>query len=151
MSFKTDYVDASWSGSRKYTITMNGTATKNATIDDTTAYEKVGSQIGAKQFNEIGKELNRINTEKTVTLSASKWSSSAPYSQTVSVEGCKSTDIPIVQCGATSATSAANTKVYRKMFGYIDDVVTGNGTVTFYCNQKKPTSDFQVRLVGVSA
>lgn len=151
MSFKTNYVDAQFSGRRKYTITMNGASNKNATIEDTTVYEKVGSQIGAKQFNEIGMELNRINTEKTVTLSASKWSSAAPYSQTVTLAGCNSTDIPIVQCGATSATSAANTKIYRKMFGYIDDVVTNNGSVTFYCNQKKPSADFQVRLVGVSA
>ena len=151
MSFTTNYVDAPSDGSRKYTITINGAENTNATIEDTTVYEKVGSQIGAKQFNEIGMELNRINTEKTVTLSASKWSAAAPYSQTVTLTGCKSTDIPIIQCGSTSATSAENTKIYRKMFGYIDDVVTNNGSVTFYCNQKKPSADFQVRLVGVSA
>lgn len=148
--FKTDYVDAAFTGNRTYAVTMNGTRTTNVSIEDTTLYTQEGSQVGAKEFNEFGAELNRHNHQVSVTLQSSGWSANAPYSQTVAVNGMKPSDIVLAQPDITSSTSAASTKMYKKMYSLIDDIVTGTNAVTFYCNAKKPSNNFAIRLTGVS-
>lgn len=56
MSLKTDYVDAVYTGDKKYTITDNGDGT--STITDSTAYEQEGTRFGAKDINDINAAVN---------------------------------------------------------------------------------------------
>ena len=147
MSFRTDYKDAVWTGSRVYNISGTGT---NQTIEDATTYSQEGDQVGADVFNAIGADLNKHNRVVSVTLTAAGWSSSAPYSQAVSVTGMKSTDNPIVTLKIVSGNNAATVKNMKRAYSCLDWAVTANGQITFYCRLKKPAADFNLYLSGVS-
>ena len=93
-------------------------------------------------------KFNRITS---VTLSASKWNgSSAPYSQTVAVNGITENDNPDLVSMLADGASAEVQKTYMKAFGYICSGVgiTANGSVTFKV-YTKPTIDITVGLKGV--
>lgn len=62
MSLKTDYKDAVYTGSKKYTITDNGDGT--STIDDVTVYEQEGTKFGAKDVNSTNEEVNKHLADK---------------------------------------------------------------------------------------
>lgn len=86
-----------------------------------------------------------------VSLPASGWSDTAPYSQRVAVPGVKASDNPVVSPCTPKELEASTVKIYRKMAAMITDGETEDGYVTFYCSEKKPTEDFKVYLRGVSA
>ena len=48
----------------------------------------------------------------------------------------------------SGSPGAAAVKAMRKAFGYLDRAVTGNGSITFYCYEKKPAADFSVSVKG---
>ena len=147
MSLKTDYQDAIFSGSRKYTITDNGDGT--STITDSTVYEQEGTKFGAKDMNDTNALVNRLQGLLTVTLPAANWTgTTAPYSQTVNVPGITADDNPTMTRTLTGAEDAATIKAYEKAYGFIFAGQTGNGTVTFYA-KKLPTIDITVGLKGV--
>lgn len=84
--------------------------------------------------------LSRTSLYKA-TLLSSGWSSSAPYTQTVSVSGIEETDKPIISCGEPSTLSSANFKSLNKAYSCVDRVVTSDGSITAYCYTKCPTVD----------
>ena len=93
-------------------------------------------------------DVGAIKAVKTVTLPASKWSTSAPYTQTVTVSGVTAEDSPVIALYISGSPGAAAVKAMRKAFGYLDRAVTGNGSITFYCYEKKPAADFSVSVKG---
>lgn len=84
-----------------------------------------------------------------VTFAAALWQGeSAPYTQTVAVEGITEADspIPLFVDDGTSETESNNKK---KSYGYISYFDSEEGTITATCKYKKPTTDFSVGLKGV--
>ena len=178
MALKTNYQNDVFSGKRKYNLINNSDGTislDDVTVynkvgdifnaDDINATNKVVNETSAgfevvKQGNaEFKEEVNRqvtgltndvgaIKAVKTVTLSASKWSTSAPYTQTVTVSGVTAEDSPVIALYISGSPGAAAVKAMRKAFGYLDRAVTGNGSITFYCYEKKPAADFSVSVRG---
>lgn len=147
MSLKVDYVDAVYTGKKKYTITANGDGT--STITDSTEYSQKGTQFGAKDINETNAAVNRLQGLLTVTLPAANWTgTTAPYSQTVNVPGITADDNPTMTRTLTGAEDAATIKAYEKAYGFIFAGQTRDGTVTFYA-KKLPTTDITVGLKGV--
>ena len=145
---KMNYTNDVFEGNRKYQITDNSDGTKS--IEDVTVYTSEGDMFGADDINAINAEVNRLGNGVVVTLNASGWSSSAPYSQTVSVANLKATDVVHIYPYTPSTLESATVKQYRKMAGMITDGESAAGAMTFYCGVKKPTADFQVYLEGVS-
>ena len=95
--------------------------------------------------------LSVANTkEVVVTLTASNWSSSAPYSQKVSVPTVKATDSVSMGKAHTKDSSVTDIETYDEMAGLITSAEVTDGYVTFYCAAEKPTADFKVKLKGVS-
>lgn len=95
--------------------------------------------------------LSVANTkEVVVTLAASNWSTSAPYSQKVSVPTVKATDSVTMGKAHTKTTSPSDIETYDEMAGLITSAEVTDGFVTFYCAAEKPTADFKVKLKGVS-
>lgn len=107
-----------------------------------------------------GRVKNRINTEmekciKTIelqrivqiTLPASGWSSSFPYTQTVSVSGLKDEDTPAMGMMIDSSANEAMVKKYIKNYGLLYHGVVSNGKVTIYA-RKKPSIDIRIGLKG---
>lgn len=91
-------------------------------------------------------QLNKINE---VLLSASKWSSSAPYKQTVNVPGMLGTLTPTIDLLIPGNTDPAQAKALNKAYAMLDSAVSGNGSITFTCYNKKPAVDFTVKVKGV--
>lgn len=92
------------------------------------------------------------NTKRDIVITAlvSGWSSTAPYSQTISVSGIKSTDTPSLFPYTPKTLSPTQIKLSRRMFSYVTDAETGNGTITLYCGENKPSSDFDILAIGIS-
>lgn len=80
----------------------------------------------------------------TATLLSSGWSSSAPYTQTVSVSGILSTDTPIADVVLDVVTSTAMTQISAWMC--VSKIETANGSITATCLEEKPTIDIPIQL-----
>lgn len=147
MSLKTDYRDDIYEGSRRWSVTQNEDGTYN--ISDATSYTQKGDKFGQNDVNAITGEINRMTREVEVTLRASGWSASAPYTQTVAVEGLTAGDNPILVKVIPAGATTEQVKAYNKAFGMIDDGDTADGQATFRCFNKKPAVDMTVGLKGV--
>lgn len=114
--------------------------------------EKARTRWGKmKKFAEDFKKwMAGISNEVEVTLPASGWSGSAPYTQTVAVPGLKSTDKIKLMSAVKKDTPAETVQTWEKMSGMIKAGEALNGQAVFYCPLKKPTKDFKIKLVGVS-
>lgn len=78
------------------------------------------------------------------TLTSSSWSSTAPYTQTVSITGILSTDTPIVDVVLDANTSTAMTQI--SAWVCVSKIVTSNGSITATCLENKPTTDIPIQL-----
>lgn len=85
---------------------------------------------------------------RTATLAVNGWTTSAPYTQTVTVSGITANDAPMISMGTPATPNAANYKSTKKAYGMIDRAVTGSGTITFYCYSKKPTVAIPIVVKG---
>ena len=148
MSLKTDYKDDIFEGSRIWRIATNEDGT--CTIADVTPYTQKGDKFGQNDINAINTEINRMTQEVELTLLAANWSSAAPYTQTVSVPGLKETDHVQMMSAIKTDTASATASVWDKMGALVKAGKAMNGQAMFCCPVKKPASDFNVKLVGVS-
>ncbi|MEW4414413.1 hypothetical protein [Clostridium sp. AN503] len=116
--------------------------------------------VNVDDFNDnadiLDRELKKVNDRvdvvkgiKAIALPASGWSGTAPYTQTVSVAGVTAEDAPVIGILIAEGTTAANVKLQNKAWACVDRAVTGAGTITFYCYNKKPGNDFTVNVKGV--
>lgn len=147
MSLKTDYKDAMFDGQRRYRLIQNEDGTYS--LPDATTYTQQGDKFGANDINSTNIEINKLETVKTVTLLAAGWSSTAPYTQTVSVAGITADDKPIASLYLSDGITAAEVKLQSKAFACVDRATTGTGNITVYCYNKKPAADFQIQMKGV--
>lgn len=143
---KTDWKDAIFT-QRKIRLEENDDGTVTPT--DETEYTQEGDAFGANELNQIGAEVNRIQGMTSVTLSSSGWTgSNAPYSQVANISGVKETDIPSPGILYPSNCTRQEQNAISVAAGYISDIITGDGTVTFKCT-KKPTVNITIGLKGV--
>ena len=172
MSLKTDYKNDIFTGKRKYQITNNTDGT--VSLDDVTAYVQEGDILSADDVNAINKAVNELQTgsdsfqeeitgrvddisgtaealtgEVLLTLRASGWSDTAPYTQKVAFTGIKETDIPIYGLRLTGTLSNVTVEAQKLAWGYVDRIASGDGAVTAYCYSKKPVTDIVVSAKGV--
>lgn len=147
MALKTDYKADVFEGNRKYQIIQDGEG--KSEILDVTEYSQEGDVFGPKDINATNKAVNALNHVVPVTLQASGWSTAAPYTQTVPIEGLTTEDNPILVKVIADGATPEQVKAYNKAFGCIDDGDTENGQATFRCYNKKPDIDITVKLKGV--
>ena len=146
---KTDYKADVFEGNRKYQIIQDGEG--KSEIQDVTVYSQEGDVFGPKDINTINTEINRMTREVELTLEAANWSSTAPYTQSVVVPGLKETDHVQMVSAIKTDTASATASVWDKMGALVKAGKAMDGQAIFCCPIKKPTSDFNVKLVGVSA
>ena len=82
--------------------------------------------------------------EATVTLTASGWSSSAPYTQTVDVAWLGSTDLAHVSPVYSATLATAITQ--KENWAMVCKAVTAEGSITFTCFEEKPSVNLSVQL-----
>ena len=76
-----------------------------------------------------------------VTLTASGWSGTAPYTQTVAMAGVLETDMPHFGIVYTE-----NRDAETESFALVDQLDTENGKLTFTCFAEKPQADMTIQL-----
>ena len=92
-------------------------------------------------------ELTDIVRNFTGTLSADGWSDTAPYMQTVEIDGITADMSPIVD--VIISDDAETAAAEQKAWNCITKAVTGDGVITFYCYENKPETaiNFKVKAV----
>ena len=143
MALKTNYKDDVFEGNRKYTLTQGGDGKYE--IIDSTNYTVQGDIFGANDINATNTAINRLNGVIEITLLAKNWQGTKPYTQTVNVASIAETDMPV----ANAKIEKGAAKAVKKAAACIDGFTTANGSVTFYCNDKKPAVDLVVQMKGV--
>lgn len=106
-------------------------------------------QVLLDNDNYLKKAAERQKLNVHISIPASVWSATEPYTQSISISGITEEDSPIVGLSIAEGTAAAVVKNQNKAWGCVDRAVTGNGTITFYCYNKKPAVDFSVNVKGV--
>lgn len=117
------------------------------------AISLTGDVVGTANFdgsNGVAIETSIISGSKhyTVNFPASGWSAAAPYTQTVTVNGIKAADNPIVDINMGDATTDSSADLLGA-WALIGRVSTANGSVTAYCYEEKPEVDFSVNIVVI--
>lgn len=84
-------------------------------------------------------------TDFTGTFLASGWTgTTAPYTQTITINGIKSTDEPFADVSLSDTLSDRIQQTAS--WGKINKIVTGSNEVTAYCDTSKPSVDLAVRF-----
>lgn len=84
-----------------------------------------------------------ITSRATSTLPASGWSGSAPYTQTISVEGVLATDDPFVDVYLEGVSDGTAILEAWMLVGRLS---TADGSITAYCYEEVPTVDIPIIL-----
>ncbi len=86
-----------------------------------------------------------------VTVPTSWIGSTAPYTQEITVAGIKVGDPAEMWSAVNETTTAADAKLWNKMAAMIDCAqIKTDGKLILICKNKKPISEFKIRLKGVS-
>lgn len=123
----------------------------------TTNVSTLQSSIDATNSN-VSSVQSSVSSLKTsvdnvkVWLKASSWSSSIPYTITISVDGMTSDWIP----GNPVISNDSNNTDYtgwlaneREALSCLTQIRSGSGTLTFECFYDKPTSDMWLKVPGI--
>lgn len=84
----------------------------------------------------------------TVDFPSSGWSSTAPFTQTVTVTGMNSTDNSLPSLNVTSATSEANRRNMQIQYNYLWYFDIGNNQITATAKFTKPTMNLTIDFKG---
>lgn len=103
-------------------------------LSDGTRLEKNGVVSAAKFYS--------------ATFSVNNWTSSAPYTQTVAIEGMRETSHPIVDIDMSSATTD-NIDQLSEVWANIGRVITNDNSATVYCYKNKPTINFTLNFIVI--
>lgn len=110
----------------------------------------IDKPVSTAQAEAILDEANKVRAEKAETetfkgtFSASGWSGSAPFTQTITVNGVLSTDYPFVDIDLSNVSDASAVIEGWAMVGRC--TVSGDNKVTAYCYEEKPTVNLPIIL-----
>ena len=89
----------------------------------------------------VDDKVKRFN----VVLTVNDWEGDkAPYKQTIGIEGILATDRP--HYGAVYSEDTTTMLAEKETFGYVDDLDTADGSVTFTCFEDKPEINVNVQM-----
>jgi hypothetical protein len=111
-------------------------------------YEGIYTEDNLPEYQPKGHMVEELNCgaltfRGDLTLSASKWSSSAPYSQSVSVVGITEDTDPHIY--PVYSDTLATAKAQKEAFAMVSRGKTSDGAIQFICFEDKPTVDIPVR------
>lgn len=87
-----------------------------------------------------------------ITLPVASWTQAAsgkPWTQTVSVTSMTEDKIPTISLVFNGSDTAATVKAKNSAWRCVDRAVGENGAITFYCYNRKPTTEITVQANGV--
>ena len=80
----------------------------------------------------------------TATLTAAGWSQSAPYTQTVSIEGITSDMTPVVDIVLSDDTNTALSEL--EAYGLLSKIQTSTGEIVCTCLEDVPTVNINLQM-----
>lgn len=118
------------------------TAAGNAQAAADNAHARADEAMTAAQNAKDYADSKRLFT--VVQVTASGWSSSAPYTQRIAVEGILTTDNPHY---SVVYSDDLQTKLAQKeAFAMVDDLDTEDGFVTLTCFEEKPEVSISIQM-----
>lgn len=125
-----------------------------------TWFDLVKKNLSESPVGHLQNEMEEVKTdnerlmktfnEVIVTLPASGWTNTAPYSNKVTVAGVTNEDDIILGKATDKNSTAEQVELWGELSSLISSAVVGTGYVTFYSATERPTQDFKVKLKGVS-
>jgi hypothetical protein len=136
----TAIADAKKAGTDAQTAANNAhTAANNAQNSANSAMTAAGNALTeAKNYT----DSKHMTAE--VTLPASGWSASTPYTQKLTVSGLLSTDQPHIS--PVYSTTLATAISQKESWAMVCKAVTASGSITFTCFEDKPTVNIPIQL-----
>ena len=114
--------------------------------------EQLEIKIDNSSVYALASDLESLKTglkdEETVLLSASKWTSTAPYNQTVNISRVKVTASLTMGKAYTKDNTVEEIEAWDEMTALITSAEVQNGSISFYCKSERPSKDFRVKLKG---
>lgn len=90
-------------------------------------------------------QIDNTHLSKTVTATVAGWTGdSAPYTQTIAVEGVMETDNP--HYCVVYSEDADTRQAEKEAFSLVDELETADGSITFTCFEDKPEVDLNIQL-----
>ena len=114
-------------------------------------FTSLRDRLGTLPVASIQRQIDKMNNDVIVTLSASGWTQQKPYSQTVQLANVKEDDTVAMYKAHTKTSTQQDIETYDEMSAMITSATVQNGSVTFYCAIEKPNKDFKVRLRGIES
>ena len=117
-------------------------------VDNTSDMNKPVSTAQAAAIEKAIEDVTSVANEKATTetlkgtLLASGWSESAPFTQTVTIEGMLSTDYPFVDIDLSNVEDPQKVIEGWYMVGRV--TVDSDHTIIGYCYEEAPTVDIPV-------
>ena len=119
---------------------------KTSSVDNVDTYTITYSDTTTSNFD-VTNGITTISTDKvdyTCVFKATDWSSSAPYTQTVNVTGITADINPRIDIIISDGVSLGIKE--EAAFACVTRGVTGDGTLTLYCYEEKPTVDMNIMI-----
>lgn len=138
-------------GIRRYDLIRSDGTYVAQGVEISKAYtpEQEGSPFGATQVNEIYEAMTRLESKAvTATLTAAGWTTAAPYTQTIEVEGLPAGGNAIVSLAA-EATDAQRTACRAAL---ISPTARADSSITFTADGYQPPAvDLPLLIVAVES
>lgn len=114
--------------------------------DQTDLANQLADKASTTDLNNLTTVVNDKATTKvfSVTIPVENWPSASPYTQTVSVSGVLSTDVPVVDIILNSTTATAKDEITS--WGYVSKITTDDDSITVTCLEQKPTVNMSIHL-----
>lgn len=125
---------------------------KSAIHNDLDATEE-GSVLDARQGKVLGERMDAVEAGKAqakrfvATFSSAGWSSTAPFTQTVSVTGASAMMAPIADVILSETMNTAQNEL--EAWGLVGQLIAGDGTLTASCYDAKPKTNVTVQLLNI--
>lgn len=94
--------------------------------------------------NKLYADTRVVRDSYTITLPSTGWTNSAPYSQTVTVNGILATDTPYIAPVYSSTSSTATAE--KKAWNFVSMAESFDNTVVFTCFNNKPATNLNLKI-----
>lgn len=145
ISMAIEFVDRVPTYANRVKVTPEDGTAYYATVERADSPVTNGTPLNAETFNAMQAEIKAA----VVTLTVAGWDGdSAPYSQTVTVDGMTDAWVPGVPVIAASSTMETN-QAMQTALSCVSQITSAENALTFICYENLPESDVTLRVPGV--
>ena len=142
------HTDANYTTAEKTRLAGMATGANNYTHPSTHSADIIVDGMTNKAYTATEKtNLANLLSTKTTTITTTWTGSTAPYTQTITVNGITSNDKPVIS--PIYSTTNATAILEKTAWNLIGKIETGTNSITVTCFEKKPVTAINVQIKGV--